>query len=70
MEDAPKVLGHAFILKWVVGATMVKLAQANKTTRHTYIMMVYVSQYSCCMQVGHKKHGHCSHALEEDAPNI
>ena len=42
MEDAPKVLGHAFILKWVVGvgATMVKLAQANKTTRHTYIMMV------------------------------
>ncbi len=40
MEDAPKVLGHAFILKWVVGATMVKLAQANKTTHHTYIMMV------------------------------
>jgi hypothetical protein len=40
VEDAPKVLGHAFILKWVVGATMVKLAQANKTTHHTYIMMV------------------------------
>ena len=40
MEDAPKVLGHVFILKWVVGATMVKLAQANKTMRHTYIMMV------------------------------
>ena len=27
-------------MKWVVGATMVKLAQANKTTRYTYIMMV------------------------------
>jgi hypothetical protein len=31
---------HAFILMWVVGATMVKLAQANSTKRHAYIMMV------------------------------
>ena len=22
------------------------------------------------MQVGHKKHEHCSHALEEDAPKV
>jgi hypothetical protein len=40
VEDAPKVLGHDFILKWVVGATMVKLAQDNKTTSNAYITMV------------------------------
>jgi len=29
-----------------------------------------MTQYSSYMQVGHKKHEHCSHALEEDAPKV
>jgi hypothetical protein len=38
VEDASKILGHVSNSSAAVGATTVKLAQANKTTHPTVIM--------------------------------
>ena len=60
VKDAPKVLGHVSISKWVIEASTILLAQGSEMTPQK-------ANYS---QMRHKKHDPHSHALEENAPKI